>query len=369
VSIDIKVNKDDCLGYIYFITGLAKDPMHSGLSSKSDLMGGILDRFINIIPEGIIFDKYFLPKINETYEYIGDFYRYRPVSEGIAPDLLGIRADGIEIPFAKFGDSGWQKYKNAPEIEIKTFKTNQYMISLRNQSYDDNFIVMLEFNLKADYLTPFFSDELFKTEIKDSLRMNDDVFMLDKEKHKLDQVPTIIKDDKIGDLKLLKVVKGRNFMETCDLCGPGISPRYVKEINHTRTTSSFRLDLRKHRPLKQYCSLDKNLYRFNNNWNSLFKGKNILTLGISVSDIDAIRVIKKSKSSLTIYATTDVTINGVDLLANNAYIIKFDVLSREGSTGDEYFMNKGAILANEDFEEEMINRIKNHIDDVLSEEV
>ena len=52
--------------------------MQGALSSKGDLMGGIFDRWINTIPESVIFNEYIKPKLNQCknsdIELIQDFY-------------------------------------------------------------------------------------------------------------------------------------------------------------------------------------------------------------------------------------------------------------------------------------------------------
>lgn len=57
-------------------------------------MGGIFDRWINIIPESIILNKIILPKISNGHnvEVIPDYYKYEPQENkaDIAPDLIGI---------------------------------------------------------------------------------------------------------------------------------------------------------------------------------------------------------------------------------------------------------------------------------------
>lgn len=64
---EIKVYKDDIIERIYFITKLVQNQrsatMQGALTSKSDSMGGIFDRFINTISDSLIFDKIILPQI------------------------------------------------------------------------------------------------------------------------------------------------------------------------------------------------------------------------------------------------------------------------------------------------------------------
>ena len=106
----MEITKDKSLKNVYFICSLTqktKTSMQGALSSKGDLMGGIFDRWINTIPESIIFNEYIKPKLkqynNLNIELIQDFYLYDPKKVGIAPDVLGIKINNKEIPFCVFG--------------------------------------------------------------------------------------------------------------------------------------------------------------------------------------------------------------------------------------------------------------------------
>ena len=63
----IKIHKEDLLKSIYFIIAKIQNQnsvaMPGALSSKGDLMGGIFDRWINTVPESIIFNKILLPSV------------------------------------------------------------------------------------------------------------------------------------------------------------------------------------------------------------------------------------------------------------------------------------------------------------------
>lgn len=153
---EILITKQDVAPYIYFVCSMAqRGRMYGGLSGKSDYIGGVFDRWINIIPESVIFNKYFLPKIADNLEVISDYYEYDPKKSGIAPDVLGVKIGTKAIPFVEYVNK-WRALNNAPQIEVKSFKKGQYMVSLRNQSYDKKYLVMAETNLDSDYLLPFF---------------------------------------------------------------------------------------------------------------------------------------------------------------------------------------------------------------------
>lgn len=92
----IELQKDDLKKAVYFIANLTQmqgnRPMQGALSSKADYMGGIFDRWINIVPEGVLFNKVILPKIatDKQVSVITDYYDYNPKTAGIAPDVIGI---------------------------------------------------------------------------------------------------------------------------------------------------------------------------------------------------------------------------------------------------------------------------------------
>ena len=179
---EVRIHRNDVLKNIYFIMSMAQSQkggaMHGALSSKGDLIGGIFDRWINVIPESIIFNKILIPEISgsKKVEVISDFYRYDPKEAGIAPDILGIKVNGNIVPFVKF-DNKWTPVDGMPQIEIKTFKKPQKMVSLRNQGYDDEYLVMAETDLRIDYLIPFFNPDTTSNEVYTSLLMNDAVFI------------------------------------------------------------------------------------------------------------------------------------------------------------------------------------------------
>lgn len=123
----IIVNIDDIKKTVYFISNLTQmqgtRPMQGTLSSKGDYMGGIFDRWINIIPESVVFNKIILPRISDKKDVkvITDYYDYDPKKVGIAPDVIGISVNNKAIPFVKFNER-WIPETGKPQIEVKTFK-------------------------------------------------------------------------------------------------------------------------------------------------------------------------------------------------------------------------------------------------------
>ena len=93
---EVKISINDAKKAVYFIANLTQmqgdRPMQGALTSKADYMGGIFDRWINIIPESVLFNKIILPQVfkGEKVEVITDYYDYNPKTAGIAPDVIGI---------------------------------------------------------------------------------------------------------------------------------------------------------------------------------------------------------------------------------------------------------------------------------------
>lgn len=368
----IEIKKEDVLKSIYFITTIVQaqngNSMQGALSSKGDLMGGIFDRWINIIPESLILNKVILSDIDNTKEIsiISDFYAYNPKDAGIAPDVIGITVDKKIIPFAVF-DNKWIPVPRMPQIEVKTFKKQQKMVSLRNQGYESEYLIMTETDLRIDYLLPFFSDEIFSDNIYNQLRMNDSIFIKSDTNGRISQAHKVIKENNsLGYVQLLKITTAEEFMECSTFCESNVSIQYISKIEEMNS---------KPRGIKQdkliylsdMCDKTKcGLYRFNQNMYDgitednipyFLKNKNseflCKVLDISCDNIDKITIVKKSKSTMYIISDVDVKLNEQKIIANKYYKITFTNLDRSGNNVTEYFMQKELISFIKDYKDEL----------------
>ncbi len=353
----IIITKQDVISYIYFVCSMAqRGKMYGGLSGKSDYIGGIFDRWINIIPESVIFNKYFLPKLANNLEVISDYYEYDPKKSGIAPDVLGVKVGAKAVPFVEYVNK-WCALDNAPQIEVKSFKKGPYMVSLRNQSYDKKYLVMAETNLDSDYLLPFFEQTVVGEDVYNKLKMDDNVFIKENLNNDLSSVTKIKRDNtNLGSLKLITVCLADDFMRYSNLCGEGGSPFYIKEINETRTPKTL--------PQTMIFSdwINKkidNLYSWREN--KLDNNNKHTLIDVYVENADKIQVLKNSKSSITIYTIDKAKINDTELEANKTYIIKFQLLDRSGAKSGEYFMHKSIIDKIPNKEDIMLDNIKKYI--------
>ncbi len=274
----IKIHKDDILKSIYFITAIIQKQtngsMQGALSSKGDLMGGIFDRWINTVPESIIFNKLILPNVKngENAEIICDFYLYDPKKAGIAPDVIGIKTANKAIPFAYF-DERWLPVENMPQIEVKTFKKSQKMITLRNQDYEGKYLVMAESDLRIDYLLPFLDKSIFDDSLHENLVMNDETFIVSNEKNNLHGIDVVnISDDSIGTVKLLKVTTAQSFMDSATFCEGTVSVQYINAINKKESIKGAKEGI----PLSEFCEKTSiGLYHFSKAWYEGYTDENI----------------------------------------------------------------------------------------------
>lgn len=330
--------------------------MYGGLSGKSDYIGGVFDRWINIIPESVIFNKYFLPKIAEKLEVISDYYEYDPKKSGIAPDVLGIKTGTKAVPFVEYVNK-WRVLENAPQIEVKSFKKQQYMVSLRNQGYDKQYLVMVETNLDSDYLLPFFETTVISEDVFKKLKMDDSVFIKTNVNKDLSSVTKIKRDNPdLGSLRLITVCLASDFMAYSSLCDKEESPFYIKEISETRTPRTLPTAI----PLSEWVTTKaENFYGWKENkldYNTKHK-----LIDIYIENADNVQILKNSKSSITVYTTGRAKINSTELEPNKTYIIKFQLLDRSSSKNVEYFMHKSIIDRIPSKENIMLDNIKRYI--------
>jgi hypothetical protein len=62
------------------------------------------------------------------------------------------------------------------------------MVSLRNQGYDNKYLVMVETNLDSDYLLPFFEKTVLSDDVYNKLKMDDDIFIKKNDNNDLSSV-------------------------------------------------------------------------------------------------------------------------------------------------------------------------------------
>lgn len=375
INITMEITREKALKNFYFICSLTqkqKSSMQGALSSKGDLMGGIFDRWINTIPESIIFNEYLKPRLNNgehKIELIQDFYMYNPQKVGIAPDVLGIKINNKSIPFCvyeKSQDGGicWNANNCYPQIEVKTLKTSQKMLSLRDQHYSGKYLILAQSDLNIDYLIPFFDKTLFDDKIKNSLTMNDGIFLKENPNGLITQTNKV-KDNSpiIGKVDVLIITKAEDFMKKATLCQSGESVQY---INNDISLKEFKKQPKESVDIKlskYLTNIGEKFYQFNDDWyKEVICRENIKTLNVKIDGIDNISIIKINKSGLFIKVNGVAKFNNCEL-KDDIYKIEFSILERSKASPKEYFMQKTIydILCN--YEDELVSEINKIIKD------
>jgi len=85
-----EITKEELVRTIYFILmKYGSDSLHmQGTSSKRDLVGGFIERWLNKLAETAVFDNLLQDK---PYKAVPDYFLYNNESEKNAPDILGIK--------------------------------------------------------------------------------------------------------------------------------------------------------------------------------------------------------------------------------------------------------------------------------------
>ena len=362
-----KISKDDIKNRIYFIArmsqGIKSGTMQGALTSKSDFIGGIFDRFINTLSDTLVFNKIILKndafKKFKNIEVIEDFYYYKPTQNGagIAPDIFGIMANDKVYPFVEFNDT-WNPISKMPQIEVKTFKAKDQMVSLRNQNYDNKILVFVDLNLRIDYLIPFLDEKYLNSSISKKIQMDDSIFIKKDTKHLISKVTPIDYTNKdIGELKLISIFHAKDFMDVATLCNAGESVCRVKEVLMRKTNIKNNV---LHDKLSDFCKKSSklnSLFEFNDKWYQKLKiNKNTKCLDFSSDNINDIEICQYNKGSIVITSSNkDCTFNDHRIEKGKQYTIKLDTLDRSGSKGSEYFMQKSCAYKIKSSEKSLIN--------------
>lgn len=373
----LEIKQQDIIPYVYFVSSMAqqsKSGMFGSLSSKSDLVGGIFDRWINIIPESVSFNRYFIPKAkklmntNKSVEVISDFFMYKPNKVGIAPDVFGIKVDNKTLPFVKYDDTRskkdyWEPQANCPQVEVKSFFGSKFMVSLRNQHYENKFLVMIEANINSDYLLSYFDKTLFNKTIEEKLLMPD-IFIINNTKKLISQTKKVIFDkDNLGTISILKTTTAKDFMDKALKLLKGEVPKYFKEVKERKQIiQPDKYEIEKY--MIDYCDYQNNtkLYRFKKEWQELFKKSSKATnekiektLDCNISNPHKIKIIGSTQNSIIVMPDEDSLFNGKILKAKKQYNIYFSTFG--AVSNEEYFMLKSEISCLENKEKDLVNML------------
>jgi hypothetical protein len=341
----IPVTKRDILPLIYFIVSMFQQENNhrQGTSSKSDMLGGYIDRWINKIPENLLFNNLLLK--DKNYKVINDYFIYGAKSDKNAPDILGLKANGNILKFAEFFDNTWVPVEGMPYIEVKSFRQNQKLVSVREtQLKDDNYYVFVESDFKPDYLISMFDDSFFDKGILDSIRMSEQ-FIKSNNSGIITQTQPVspFECGEIGSIGIITVIKGDDFRKRTTRCVEKENVYYVKEITIRERVTGSNADKR-FDEMFEYNST-KGAYELS--WN------NKQLIPVVCDNPENIRIKKINKKSLIIETAGPCSIYDEQLEANRYYSI--EIAEFERSSGwIEYVGLKNQYAGDVDRTEELL---------------
>ena len=316
----IRISRNDILPLVYFIVSMfQQESTHrQGTSSKSDYLGGFIDRWINKIPENLLFNNLLLK--NKEFEVITDFFIYGAQADKNAPDILGLRAKNNILKFAEFIDNTWKPIPGMPFIEVKTFKKSQHLVSVREtQLNHDSYYVLVESDLRPDYLITMFDNDFVDDELVKRITMDECFIKSNNNKVLIQPQPVhTIDSSAIGTIKLITIIKGQDFRERTVKCAPKENIFYVKKIEQKKRVTSPNIN-DSFQDVFEAC-------REINTYGRLWQGKKMIPL--TCSNPNNILVVKKNKKSAYIKTTGPSSIYNEELEANKIYCITLEEFDR-----------------------------------------
>jgi len=334
---EIEITEEELIRTIYFILmKYSSDPLHiQGTSSKRDLIGGFIERWLNKLAETSIFDYLFREK---PYTAISDYFLYDNESKKNAPDILGIKTSKKIIPFTRFVDGSWETVDSFPRIEVKAFRKDQYLFGVRQPQLIDDFYVFVESDLSPDYLTSIFRDEMFDPKNIEKLSI-DSLFIKSDKKSNIIKPVIPQKTKKIGTFRLIGTYTKEQLLEHMVPCDAKVSPRYLKEvINVDRVVSAKE---------NEQIKLENNKFTY------ILKDTIYLPVHIE-GDINGVSIIKKNIGSVFLNSPNSLMINGNNI---NPGFIKLDFSKFDRSSNwREYLAIKNSlILLTKDSTQDMLD--------------
>lgn len=244
-SNEVELTQDYLKQTVYWIINkFIIDSFHKQYnSSRNDLIGGFLDRWVNKIPEFLIFDKLLE---NKPYDPVTDFFLYDQETAKNAPDILGLKDNnGVYYPFTKFKNNRWDTPEDMPFVEMKVFRENHKLITIPARQFKPNrYYAIVVSHLSDDYILSLFDSSFFNRKYLDKLSKIDDFIGLDQGNQLLD--PKILEKNKLGTYELLGIYKWETIKDHCIKVGlknkKPEKPIYLKNIEEYVPDNVFKLN-------------------------------------------------------------------------------------------------------------------------------
>ena len=270
-------------------------------SSKRALLGGFIDRWMNKDPEFLIFDELLKDK---NYSAVNDTFFYTKGESKNAPDILGlIDSNGKQYPFARFKDNKWEVVEGTPFIEMKTFRSDQSLVTIPYTQFDDDhYYAIVESHLEEDYLLSLFDDDLFENEeyYNSITSLKEDEFIISNDEGIIKKPDKLTKNDVLGYYNLFGIYKGIDLRKYSQIVEQGDNPMYFSEV--TEPPSRFNSKKIVNPPIR----LTTGIYYFDDDENNI-------PVDIKVFDGGELLIRHKIKSALDVEVNGHVEVDGIKL--------------------------------------------------------
>ena len=326
----------------------------SQASMSSDLLG-YFSRWQNKYFEKVVLEK-LLP---ENVEIVSDFFIYgnKVASQGIAPDLIGVKKENKVFPFATLTETGWIGVENTPQVEIKTTKETSYLWTVTDSQVLD-YLFCIETDINQDYFAKrLMSDNTFNW---DQFNLDEYIDDFDSQNtgyiKKFNDINTEINDVNWGTVELTKVIKKDDISTFFKLMGPKKSPAYIKNSNEflsevgQNTQGKWKTHGKKFSENLPSETIQENIIEIPEGKSSLnflavenseivqhfTESVNFLPCTISSKEPTRLEILSASNSSIYIKPYGEIVILGNTLTPdrNKAYKLKLDKFERSADRSE-----------------------------------
>ncbi|WP_407414400.1 hypothetical protein [Methanobrevibacter sp.] len=208
------------------------------VGNKTEMIGCYLDHWIQKLPERLILNQLVEKK---DYSIVEDNFIYGQDTKKNSPDLIGLKKENKIIPLALYNNGNWKMVKNAPFVEVKTFKNNQLLVTIPESQFDDDkYYVIVKSNLKEDYLLNIFDDKFYEKCDLDEFETYSDLVLSDD---KLINPSKVEKPKNIGSYELLGIYKGFQIKQIAIMAEKN-KYYYLKSIRNKNSENKINKELK-----------------------------------------------------------------------------------------------------------------------------
>lgn len=332
----LEITKEELIRTIYFILmKYGSDSLHmQGTSSKRDLVGGFIERWLNKLAETAVFDQLLKDR---PYEAVPDYFLYNNESEKNAPDILGIKDENKTIPFVEYDNGRWETVGSNPRIEVKALRKDQYLLGIRQPQMIDDYYVFVESDLSPDYLTLIFDEIVFDEKNLELLAM-DPIFVKSDINNSLISPTKPKRAEVVGSFRLIGTYAKSQIENNTLACGSEVSPWYVKNVSNLLKVTGANIE--------EPVVVDGNKF--------IYTFGEIKYLPFSFEgDITNTFLIKKNKGSVYLETQSALIINGTSVGAGFVKI-EFVEFQRSSKWTENLAIKKSFEIFTKDSTEEML---------------